>query len=324
MCDRLRFEYSAGAFVYSHRRGKRVFLFLIRKKNDRADIPKGHLEKEETAMEAAVREAKEESGLDVKLDPYFKSRLNYWFYFGKERIRKTLTIFIAEVAPSVKIKVSWEHAGYKWVSFDEYMSSPHYKDMEKIFRNANDYIDRKEKMERLNEEYGKLPSRVRSWDLSGKFVAGEGPLDAEAVLVGQAPGRFEDESGRPFVGISGQLLTRLLHIAGLERGQVYITSVVQFFPPKNRVPSDEEIALCRGFLYGQLDIVKPKLVIVVGAVALDELLGMDEIMKVHGKLIKKERKYFVTLHPAAAVRIKTNMSLIENDFRRLKSVLSDL
>lgn len=324
MCDPLRFEYSAGAFVYSYRRGKRVFLFLARKKNDRADIPKGHLERGETTMEAAIRETKEESGLDVNLDPYFKHHMNYWFYFGKERIRKTLTIFIAKVAPSVKIRVSQEHEGYKWISSDGYMNFPHYKNMERIFRDANDYIDRKEKMERVNEEYRKLPAKVKGWDLSRNFVAGEGPLDANVVLVGQAPGRFEDESGRPFIGKSGQLLTKLLRMAGLRREQAYITSVVQFFPPKNRVPSDKEIALCKDFLYKQLGIIKPKLVVVAGSVALNELLGMGEIMKVHGTLVKRDRKYFVTLHPAAAVRIKSNMPLIENDFRKLKAALVGL
>ena len=324
MCDALEREYSAGVFVYSYRRGKRLFLFLKRKGNDRPDVPKGHIERGESAMEAAIRETREESGLDVRPDAYFKRRLSYWFYAGKERRRKTVTFFVAEVAPDAKIKVSWEHSGYKWMSLEEYAHSPRYRDTEQLFGDAEKYIGRKEAMERLNGEYKKLPSEVDGWELSRNFVAGEGPLDAEAVLVGQAPGRFEDESGRPFIGMSGQLLTRLLHKAGLRRERVYITSVVQFFPPKNRVPSDREIALCRKFLYGQLDIIKPKLVVVVGAVALGELLGAGGIMKVHGTLVKKDRKYFVTLHPAAAVRIKSNMPLIENDFRKLKSVLAGL
>ncbi len=176
-------------------------------------------------------------------------------------------------------------------------------------------------MERLNAEYRKLPRRMRGWGLSKNFVAGEGPIDADVMLVGQAPGRHEDETGRPFVGISGRLLDTLLKKAGLERSDVYITSVVQFFPPKNRAPSDPEIAACRRFLYRQIHIIEPKIVIVVGAVALKELLGRVGIMKVHGSLIKKDRDYFVTLHPAAAVRIKRNLPLIEGDFRKLGAML---
>ena len=199
-----------------------------------------------------------------------------------------------------------------------------FENQRRLLKEANDYIDRKEAMERLNRGYRKLPAKSSVWGLSRNFVAGEGPLDAKVVIVGQAPGRNEDSTGRPFIGISGQLLGRLLKKAGLEREQVYITSVVQFFPPKNRAPSDSEVEACRRFLYRQLDIVKPKLVVVVGAVALRELLNMKGIMKVRGRLIRKDRYYFITLHPAAAIRIKRNMPLIEGDFRKLKYALKEL
>lgn len=319
----MRFEYSAGAVIYSYRGGKRMFLFLKREGNW-YETPKGHIEKGETEAEAAAREITEESGLNVVLDTGFKHSSSWWFKDGKAKVKKTTIYFIARVQPDAKAKVSKEHIGYKWMAFSEYTRTARFENLRVLLKAANEYIDKKELMERLNDEYRKLPSKIKGWSLSRNFVAGEGPLDAKVVLVGQAPGRNEDETGRPFIGISGQLLGRLLNSAGLNREQVYITSVVQFFPPKNRVPSDAEITECRKFLRHQLSIIKPKLVIIVGAVALRELLAMGEIMKLHGNLIKRDRSYFITLHPAAAIRIKSNMPLIESDFKKLKGALSGL
>ncbi|MCL4379162.1 MAG: NUDIX domain-containing protein [Candidatus Marsarchaeota archaeon] len=319
----LKFVYDGGVFVYSYRAEKRHFLFL---RNGRGwlDIPKGHAEKGERIMDTALRETKEETGLDVVPDRFFRHSLAYWTKEDGQRAKKIVTVFIAEVPQAANVRVSDEHVGYVWLSCEDALRQVSFKDTKELVMEADSYLDRKARIEKLNREYRKLPSKVKGWDLSANFVAGEGPPNAKVAVIGQAPGRSEDASGRPFVGRSGQLLTKLLMIAGLRREQVYITSVVQFFPPKNRVPSDKEIALCRGFLYRQLDIIKPRLVVVLGGVALKELLGIGEIMKVHGRLMKKDRNYFITLHPAAAVRIKSNVPIIESDFRKLKGALSSL
>ncbi len=90
---------------------------------------------------------------------------------------------------------------------------------------------------KLNLEYSRLP-RGRNWKLSERFVPGEEPLDAEVMIIGQAPGRNEDIQKRPFIGASGKFLDRLIRLAGLDRKLIYVCSVVQFFPPKNRVPTE--------------------------------------------------------------------------------------
>ena len=176
---------------------------------------------------------------------------------------------------------------------------------------------RKSKMASINREYAKLPEG-RKWSLSRRLVEGEGQLDSEVMVIGQAPGRFEDISGRPFIGASGRLLDRLLGLAGLKREEVYITSVVQFFPPKNRKPSDSEIAKCMPFLERQIEVIRPKVVVLLGAVSAGTLVGKGKVMSEHGSFVEKDGiMYFVTLHPAAGVRIKKNIPVLEDDFRLL-------
>lgn len=179
-------------------------------------------------------------------------------------------------------------------------------------------MDKIKEMKKLNSQYKRLPALIKGWSLSTRFVPGEGPLNAKVMLIGQAPGRMEDELLRPFIGTSGKFLDMLISMAGLERKSVYICSVVQFFPPKNRIPTDEEVEVCNKFLFRQIDIIDPKLVILLGSLAVKTLLNMDKISKIHGSLIEKGgRTYFASLHPAAAVRIRTKMPLMEEDFKRL-------
>lgn len=182
--------------------------------------------------------------------------------------------------------------------------------------------NRKREMDAINHEYEKLPS-ARTWALSRRLVRGEGPLDSKVMVVGQAPGRFEDASDRPFIGASGKLLDRLLGIAGLDRKEVYITSVVQFFPPKNRKPSDEEIAKCMPFLKKQINLIKPEVIVLLGAVSAGALVGKSKVMSDHGSFVERDGiTYFVTLHPAAGVRIKRNIPVLEGDFKLLGKRIS--
>ena len=185
-----------------------------------------------------------------------------------------------------------------------------------------DPMDRKAMMNKLNSEYARLPSR-KDWLLSGNFVPGDGPVDADVMIIGQAPGRNEDIQLKPFIGTSGKFLDRLIGIAGLERKNVYICSVVQFFPPENRIPNDDEVELCRGFLFRQIEIVDPRVIILVGSLSCKTVLGIDGIAKMHGKVMNKNgRTYLLSMHPAAAVRIRTKMPIMEEDFRKFKSVIA--
>jgi len=320
----MRLEFSAGVLVYKYEDGEYRFLFLKREEGF-LDLPKGHIEKGESAEQAAIRETKEESGLKVEIDPFYRYKVHYWFYDGSEKIKKENTIFIARVPDSAKVKVSYEHIGYVWLNYSAAMQLEKFKDTKELLKDAYEYIQKKDKIEKLNEEYRKLPMKYKKWDLSRRFVPGEGPANAEIAIVGQAPGDTEDKQGRPFVGRSGRLLDHLLNIAGIKRSRAYITSVVQFFPPRNRVPSKEEIMLCSGFLKKQLEIIKPRIVIILGNIAAYELLGIKKVTAAHGSMIRdKDVVYFVTLHPSAAVRIKSNLPIIESDFRKLKIIARDI
>lgn len=139
-------------------------------------------------------------------------------------------------------------------------------------------------------------------------VPGEGAPDAPLFLVGEAPGREEDESGRPFVGMAGRLLTDMLKEAGVPRSAVFITSVIKCRPPGNRNPKKEEIEACRGYLLEQIAAVKPEVVVLMGNVALSSLkdvwdLPEEKLGDICGKIYDRgDLKVLVTYHPAGVLR----------------------
>ncbi|MDE1827788.1 MAG: NUDIX domain-containing protein [Candidatus Micrarchaeota archaeon] len=314
-------EQSAGACIYRIDNGRPQILFLLQK-SGRLDTPKGHVERGESLEEAAKREIFEESGLKVEFLPHFKEEIRYFVRKGKRKIPKLVTLFLAKMGGG-KVKISHEHKAYKWLDLDGALELNTFKDLERHLRRMFEYVGRLERMEELNREYASLPSKHRDWDLSKTFVPGDGPLDAKIMLIGQAPGANEDILKKPFVGRSGKVLDRMFKTAGLSREKIYITSCVQFFPPKNRGPTDREIAECKQFLMRQIAIVKPKSVILVGNFATNNLLGFDKVSQNHGKSIKKDGvSYFITFHPAMALRSSKKVAaLMEQDFKLLKERL---
>ena len=137
-------------------------------------------------------------------------------------------------------------------------------------------------------------------------IFGEGCPTAEIMLVGEAPGADEDKSGRPFTGRSGQLLDRILAACGFTRADhVFITNIVRCRPPNNRVPTDEEVAACIPYLYEQIRLVDPKMIIPMGATALKRLLGDNsvKISRVRGRWLQWEGRLVMPVyHPAALLR----------------------
>ncbi len=156
-------------------------------------------------------------------------------------------------------------------------------------------------------------------------VPGEGPENAKIMLVGEAPGRFEDMQGRPFVGAAGKLLTEILSEVGIKREEVYITNIVKCRPPNNRDPTDEEIAKCSPYLDLQISIIRPKLIIALGRHSgkyLIEKFGgkFTKISAIHGKIfhfttIFGDFYLMPTYHPAAAIYNKELRSSIVEDIR---------
>jgi len=135
-------------------------------------------------------------------------------------------------------------------------------------------------------------------------VPGEGPATARLVVIGEGPGRTEDETGRPFVGRAGELLTKILEAIKLPREQVYICNIVKCRPPENRLPQYDEIAACLPFLYRQIELVKPKVILAMGGTAAQSLLNTKQSLGALRNQIHRFRgiPVVITYHPAALLR----------------------
>jgi len=145
-------------------------------------------------------------------------------------------------------------------------------------------------------------------------VPGEGPLNAKIMFIGQAPGKEEDRRGRPFVGRAGQFLNKLLEKNKIERKKVFITSCVKCFPPKNRIPKKSELEACWPYLLKQIELINPKIVVLMGNIA----------QRYKNKKILKNRNVIKTYHPAAGMRFPKIKKQMTADFRKLKQTLSKL
>ena len=149
-------------------------------------------------------------------------------------------------------------------------------------------------------------------------VPGEGQLSAKIMFIGEAPGRSEDEKGRPFVGAAGRILDELLKKAGIERSEVFITNIVKCRPPNNRVPKEDELIACRPYLDRQIALIKPKVICILGRTAYSSLLGGSSITANRGKIVERAgQKYFLTFHPAAVIYNKGLLSALEADLKKL-------
>ncbi|MFZ2970030.1 MAG: uracil-DNA glycosylase [Minisyncoccia bacterium] len=153
-------------------------------------------------------------------------------------------------------------------------------------------------------------------------VPGEGDPKAEIMFIGEGPGKKEDELGRPFVGAAGKLLDKLIGSIGLKREDVFIANVVKCRPPENRDPLPEEVDACRGWLDKQVEMINPKLIVLLGRHSMDRFLPNQRISINHGKPKRhKGRVYFPVYHPAAALYRNSLLDDLKKDFRKIPSVL---
>jgi uracil-DNA glycosylase len=149
-------------------------------------------------------------------------------------------------------------------------------------------------------------------------VPGEGPADAQVMLIGEAPGFYENEQGRPFVGSAGNFLTELLARAGLIREEVFITNVVKCRPLDNRDPMPEELAACRDYLEHQIATINPKIIVTLGRFSMAVFFPLARIGAVHGQVSKVNDRLVVPMyHPAAALHQPALKSTVERDFSHL-------
>jgi len=157
-----------------------------------------------------------------------------------------------------------------------------------------------------------------------QVVFGVGHPDADLMFVGEAPGADEDIQGEPFVGRAGQLLTKIIEAIGLKRSDVYIANVIKCRPPGNRNPEPDEVERCEPFLFRQIDIVKPKVIVALGKFAAQSLLKTnDPITRLRGREYRfRSATLIPTFHPAYLLRNPSSKREVWEDMKRVRALLT--
>jgi uracil-DNA glycosylase len=157
-----------------------------------------------------------------------------------------------------------------------------------------------------------------------QVVFGMGNANADLMFVGEAPGADEDEQGAPFVGKSGQLLTKIIEAIDLKRDDVYIANVIKCRPPQNRNPEPDEIETCEPFLFQQIDVIKPKVIVTLGKFAAHTLLRSEApISRLRGLVFDyRGAKLVPTFHPAYLLRNPASKREVWEDMKLVKKLLN--
>jgi len=175
---------------------------------------------------------------------------------------------------------------------------------------------------RVREDLGEC-TRCKLYKHRHTIVFGDGNPKAELVFVGEGPGADEDAQGLPFVGRAGKLLTQMIEAMGLERKDVYICNVVKCRPPENRTPEDDEVSTCSPFLLRQLEVIAPKVIVCLGAVAAKTLLRTNRgISQFRGQWLDyRGSKLMATYHPAYLLRNPNAKGEVWKDLQKVMVVL---
>jgi uracil-DNA glycosylase len=175
---------------------------------------------------------------------------------------------------------------------------------------------------RVREDLGEC-TRCKLYKHRHTIVFGDGNPKAELVFVGEGPGADEDAQGLPFVGRAGKLLTQMIEAMGLERKDVYICNVVKCRPPENRTPEDDEVSTCSPFLLRQLEVIAPKVIVCLGAVAAKTLLRTNRgISQFRGQWLDyRGSKLMATYHPAYLLRNPNAKGEVWKDLQKVMAVL---
>jgi DNA polymerase len=172
----------------------------------------------------------------------------------------------------------------------------------------------------------KVCTRCPLWESRAHAVPGDGKYTAKVMIVGEAPGREEDESGKPFVGATGRFLNHVLEGTGRDRTDFFITNTVKCRPPKNRTPRVLEVNTCTSnYLSEQIELINPRLVMLLGSVAAKRVLGVKSINDARGRVHAHEgRRFIVGYHPAVRFyredlgeKVKEDFALLKREIRKL-------
>ncbi|MCW4042688.1 MAG: type-4 uracil-DNA glycosylase [Candidatus Bathyarchaeota archaeon] len=171
------------------------------------------------------------------------------------------------------------------------------------------------------------------WKNAKNPVPGEGDLNASLMMIGEAPGYYEDIKGQPFVGSAGRVLDELLLSIGIKRNEIFIGNIIKHRPDENRDPSEAEIKACGSYLERQIQIIGPRLIVTLGRHSTKYVmskLGLESrgISEIRGKIFEKDLfgmrlKIMPTFHPAASLYNPTYRNFLEIDFQMIKKLLEE-
>jgi DNA polymerase len=158
-----------------------------------------------------------------------------------------------------------------------------------------------------------------------QVVFGVGNPNANLMFVGEAPGADEDIQGIPFIGRAGQLLTKIIEAMGMTRDDVYIANVIKCRPPQNRNPEPDEVETCEPFLFRQIDIIQPKVIVALGKFGAQTLLRtLDPISRLRGRVFEyRGAKLIPTFHPAYLLRNPSSKREVWEDMKLVRQLLTD-
>ena len=188
------------------------------------------------------------------------------------------------------------------------------------------------KIEKLNK-LKKQITLIKNCDLkknAKNIVFGDGNINSEVMIIGEGPGANEDAEGKPFVGRAGKLLDKMLAAIQLDRNKVYISNVVNYRPPANRKPTEDEIERYLPFLKSHIEIIKPKILILLGSTALNTLIGNEVVIsKARGKWMQKEIGktnpwIIASFHPAFLMRQPEQKKMAWIDLKMIRDKLKNL
>lgn len=181
--------------------------------------------------------------------------------------------------------------------------------------------DKEAALKQLNDEWAQKDLPLKA--VATNAVPGEGNPDADIMFIGEAPGKNENEQGRPFVGAAGKFLNELIALIGLKREDVFIGNIIKHRPPGNRDPLPEEIAAYSPWLAAQIDIIKPKLIVTLGRFSMEYMLGPGlSITKIHGQPKRRNGQVVMPVHhPAAALYNGSLRPILAADFQKIPKII---
>lgn len=187
-------------------------------------------------------------------------------------------------------------------------------------------MNKQKELEKLNTKM-KGCSKCSLRANCSQVVPGEGSAEAKIMFIGEAPGKNEDQQGRPFIGAAGKFLNEMLEMINLKREDVYIANVVKCRPSNNRDPLPEEVEACWPWLEKQVQTIDPKLIVTLGRHSMERFVPGKKISQDHGKAFRREipglgkRVFYVLYHPAAALYNGGMRETVIEDFKKIPKIL---